>query len=142
MQIRLNDLNDYSQPMNTTIRTTQAAILALAAVSSLHADSNPQPWTWRAPLPQGNTLRAAAYSPTLDRVVAVGDQSAVMTKVGNGTWTASTFSAAKHGLAAITWTGDRFVAAGGSITDGFFQSTDGAAWTFIPGTTNNGKGLL
>lgn len=131
-----------SKAVKSSVRTIQAAaILALTTTASLDAASGPEPWTWRAPLPQGNSLNDAAYSPTLDITVAVGDQSAVMTKTGNGTWTASTFSAASNGLAAITWTGDRFVAAGGSITDGFFQSADGVTWTFIPGTTDSGPSI-
>lgn len=122
--------------------TIQAAcVLALAAISSLYASSGPQPWTCRAPLPQGSSLRAAAYSPTLDTVVAVGDRSAVMTKVGNGTWSCKTLSAAAYGLAAITWTSDRFVAAGGSSTDGFFQSMDGVTWMQISGTTAEGASI-
>lgn len=126
--------------MKPPVRIFQAAaILALAAVSSLHAGSDPQPWTWRAPLPQGNTLRSVAASP--DIVVAVGDNSALLTRAGNGTWTCSTLPAAEHGFAAITWTGDRFVVAGGSISDGFFQSTDGATWEQIPGTTAEGEGI-
>ncbi|MEI8341602.1 MAG: hypothetical protein WCH43_08730, partial [Verrucomicrobiota bacterium] len=121
--------------MKTPVRILQATvILALAAVSSLHAGSDAQPWTWRAPLPQGNTLKAAAYSPPLDTVVAVGEYGAVMTKTANGTWTSKVlgttdvvhYSSTYYGA---TWTGSRFIILS---EDGMRYSTDGSTWTLLP----------
>jgi hypothetical protein len=115
--------------MKTPVLILQAtAILALATVSSLHAGSNAQPWTWRAPLPQGNNLNAAAYSPTFDTIVAVGDLGTVLTKTADGAWTSKVLGP-KERFVDVNWTGSRFIILS---YDGLRYSTDGSTWQTLP----------
>ena len=85
-------------------------------------------WTWLEPKPQGNGLKASAYSPQLDLTVAVGDYGTVITKSGTDDWRVYQVRSAGR-LSSVTWTGKVFVA--GSESGGLFRSLDGAAWSRI-----------
>lgn len=125
-----------------------AAILGLAGfttISPLTAHAADAAWMWRAPLPQGNTLSAAAASPdtvvVLDGAGTYQSKQILTWKSSNPSWVAPKVDT-PWGLRAVTWTGDRFVAAGERSEEGFFQSTDGINWSRIRGTSVNGAPVL
>ena len=83
-------------------------------------------WTWRDPLPQGNSLDAIAYSPALDTSVAIGDFGACVLKAGSGAWASVPAFSGNQSLSSVVWANNRFLAAGG--TAGLWTSANGTAW--------------
>jgi photosystem II stability/assembly factor-like uncharacterized protein len=66
------------------IRFPQITLIAIM-LTTVSAAADPTPWRWLAPLPQGNPLHAAATGG--QRLVAVGDNGAILTKpAGSATW--------------------------------------------------------
>ena len=84
-------------------------------------------WTWRDPLPQGNSLSSVAYSPALDTAVAFGDFGACVRKSGPAAWASVTAFSSNASLSSVVWANSRFVAVGG--TAGVWTSADGTTWT-------------
>ena len=96
--------------------------LAVASVSA-----QPVAWSWLAPQPQGNEIKASAYDPQRDLTVAVGDFGTIMVRTASGPWEVRQVRAAGR-FSCVTWTGKVFVA-GSEI--GMFRSSDGLAWSRI-----------
>lgn len=113
--------------LSNSMKKQAVAVFGVSILSAMLLHAAPA-WTWRAPVPQGNNLNGAAYSPTNDTVVAVGNFGSIVSKTGNGTWSFKTLDL-NNDLSDITWTGSLFVA----LSYGGFQySTDGSTWTAGP----------
>ncbi len=83
-------------------------------------------WQWSNPLPQGNTLRdAAAGSPTLDQVVAVGVGGVILHRTDDNDWE-ELVTDVDQTLTRIIWTGTQYVAVGEAGT--IITSGDGISW--------------
>lgn len=105
----------------------RAAFALLLAAASIPAQTD---WSWRNPLPQGNTLLGVTW--TGSQCVAVGFRGAVITSPnGLGTGIGNAWTARKSGtmetLNDVVWTGTRLVAVGnyGLV----MTSADAAAWS-------------
>ncbi len=110
---------------------SMAAVWLFAVVVPLQAVSSQQPWTWRAPLPQGETLQAAAHSPQLGKTVAVGDNGVILTLSGNQVETVAKIPNT-YGFQDVTWTGTIFLAMARNSSLKAFRSSDGVAWSESP----------
>jgi hypothetical protein len=102
------------------------ASIILAGASLPRAQSA---WTWRNPVPQGNTLRFVTASDS--RLVAFGTHGAIATSDDGESWQ-SRVSGTFQDLNAGCWTGKRFVAVGqwqgGGGQAVILTSPDGVAW--------------
>jgi hypothetical protein len=90
------------------------------------------------------TNKGVAYSPTLDRWVAIAGISgpsseAIYSDDGGLTWSAGTISVTKN-FSSVAWVGDKFIATSfGGFTA---SSTDGIAWTTSGATIEAGFDAL
>jgi hypothetical protein len=94
-----------------------------------------QTWTFKNPLPTGNTINGMASNGSL--VVGVGQCGAIITS-SNGTSWNSAASPTTRNLRAIAYTGSLFIAVGDNGT--VLTSGNGTAWT--PATSNTSADLL
>jgi len=90
-------------------------------------------WQWSNPLPQGNTLRDAAWSPTLDQVVAVGVGGVILHRTGDSDWE-ELVTDVDQTLIRIIWNGTQYVAVGEAGT--IITSSDGISWVKQDAGTN------
>ncbi|WP_207641575.1 WD40/YVTN/BNR-like repeat-containing protein [Syntrophomonas palmitatica] len=81
-------------------------------------------WLWRNPLPQGNTLRSAAYGN--GKYVAVGQYGTIMTSLDGINWTLQ-FSGTSIYLTGVAFGAGLFVAVG--MLGTILTSADGENWT-------------
>ncbi|WP_407352732.1 pre-peptidase C-terminal domain-containing protein [Luteimonas sp. R10] len=103
------------------MRVAAALALLLAAATALAAD-----WQWRAPLPQGNALRAIAYGH--DRYVAVGDAGTLVIADDGDTWRRLA-PATRASLRAVAFGDGVFVAVGDN--GAMVRSDDGEHWEAV-----------
>lgn len=103
-------------------------LLVLLSGESICASAAGAPWSWIAPKPQGNEMRASAYDAQRDLTVVVGEYGTVMTRTGNGPWQVHEVRTAGR-FSCITWTGTVFLA--GSESGGLFRSLNGTTWSRI-----------
>lgn len=98
-------------------------------VQSILADSL-DTWTWRNPLPQGNTLVGVTYGG--GQFVAVGGGGSIVTSPNGQAWTLRT-SGTTAILSAVAYGGGKYVAVGyngpDEIAGTIFTSPDGITWT-------------
>jgi hypothetical protein len=80
-------------------------------------------WTWRNPLPAGNTLYAVTHA--ANRFVAVGDQGVILSSPDGTNWTTQS-SATRNTLNEITYGHGLFVAVGENGT--IITSADAESW--------------
>jgi len=102
---------------------------AMSAVAMLRVAA-PGPldsWTWRNPLPQGNSLKATAFGNGL--FVAVANAGTIVTSVDGVNWVVQR-SGVGSDLNAIAFGNGRFIAAGASGT--VLTSDDGTNWVAQP----------
>jgi hypothetical protein len=108
-------------------------------------------WSWRNPLPTGNSLRGVAYG--AGTLVAVGSQGTVVSSPDGMQWTQS-ISGVTTPLTGVAYGNGLFVAVGGfdtssESTNTVLTSTNGSAWTRRNGGSTNilwsityGRGLF
>ena len=113
-------------------------ILCMLALASPVMAADPlDQWSWRNPLPQGNTLYGVVY--VNNTVVAVGYGGIILTSPDGETWASST-SGTNNNLRSVTYANNTFVVVGNTGT--ILTSTDGVNWTSrTSGTTNNLLGV-
>jgi hypothetical protein len=89
-------------------------------------------WTWRNPLPTGESLNGVTYGS--GQFVVVSVSGLILTSPDGGTWTSRTSG---NNLRAVTYGGGQFVAVGdGNTTSTIVTSPDGVTWTSrVSGTT-------
>lgn len=103
------------------IRSIHTLAVFLASVASALAG-----WSWTDPLPQGNTLFSASYSPEQDAVVAIGELGSVVRKVGGAPWESVPAFTDGTTFDSVLWANDRFIAVGGGA--GVWTSSNGTGW--------------
>jgi len=103
-------------------RAAPITIAGTSFVVTQRAAATGEVWTRRNPLPQNQTIRGLAASPT--RWVGVGESGAIISSVDGVNWTSPI--AAGDWLLSVAWGAGRFVAVGnyGAI----FTSDDGLVW--------------
>jgi hypothetical protein len=101
--------------------------VAVGTAASVLRSADGVAWT-ETPLPAGTRLNSIAYGGGL--FVAVGNERHLLTSPDAVNWTdrSANLPPGAEYLGDVTWTGNRFVAAG---LDGIAISTDGVAWTLV-----------
>jgi hypothetical protein len=127
--------------MNTLKPFAVPALLVVCA--SVWADPLDQ-WTWRNPLPQGNSLLGIAYGK--NQFVAVG-AGTILTSPDGATWT-TRVNPPGNDLTCVAYGNDLFVAVGADFSAGIgpnsisgctiLTSPDGITWTSRTSGTPNG----
>ena len=116
--------------MRTHVRSALLSANLLHCINLAFAKADPlDEWTWRSPLPQGNTLRAVTYANNL--FVAVGEAGTVVTSPDGATWTLRPTPTTQP-LNGVASGNGVFVAVGGlghPFSSVVLTSSDGQAWT-------------
>src|SRR5271165_2486633 len=99
------------EPMNVTMKNLSLVILRLILIVPVVGRANPSDmWTWRNPLPTGNSLHAVVYGN--GQFVAGGDNGTILTSPDAVNWIPRQSSTAMD-LTAIAFADGLFVVVGG-----------------------------
>ena len=115
--------------MRTGVRAwTFSVIVVLAHLIASHQASAGQwtNWEWINPLPQGMTLRKACHGGGIS--LAIGHRGTILLSEDETSWEIVQ-SGQPYSLVDVTWTGEQFIAVGGSSAGIVLSSADGRDWT-------------
>jgi hypothetical protein len=132
---RLDEMNAKEFPLMANLSLSfSLTVLGLGTlVANLIADPLDQ-WSWRNPLPQGNTLWAIACGG--NAFMAVGKVGTILASPDGITW-ANRYWGGGNGLNGVAYGNNTFVAVGGLGSGVIMTSPDGITWTSHPSGAGN-----